>query len=108
MRKASPEIRRRLSNNLKRLRESRCYTQEDLAEFSGLNKSYISNVEQATMNVTLASLEALAKGLDCDEEELLRRPHTRGTEPGGVRCCPNGLCDTPRESRATNSSRSNF
>ena len=71
-RKASLEIRRRLSFNLKRLRGARGYTQQELANFSQLSKNYISNVEQGRLNVTLASLEALAKGLGCAEIELLR------------------------------------
>jgi transcriptional regulator with XRE-family HTH domain len=72
-RQASLEIRWRLATNIKRLREVRGYTQEDLARLCGLNKSYLSNVEQASMNVTLASLEAIAKGLGCTEEYLLTR-----------------------------------
>jgi len=39
----------------------------------GLTKSYVGNVEQATVNITLANLEALAIGLHCGEDELLRR-----------------------------------
>jgi ribosome-binding protein aMBF1 (putative translation factor) len=72
-RKASLEIRWRLSSNVRSLREARGYTQEDLARLCQLNKNYVSNVEQATVNITLANLEALAKGLGCTEEELLKR-----------------------------------
>jgi transcriptional regulator with XRE-family HTH domain len=72
-RKASPEILRRLADNLKVLRARRGYTQEELAKRCGLKKNYVSNVEQALVNITLANLEALARGLDCTEEELLRR-----------------------------------
>jgi transcriptional regulator with XRE-family HTH domain len=72
-RKASLEIRCRLANNVKGLRETRGYTQEGLAKLCRLNKNYISNIEQASVNITLANLEALAKGLSCTEEELLRR-----------------------------------
>jgi transcriptional regulator with XRE-family HTH domain len=77
-RKASPEIRWRLSTNLKRLREARGYTQSELANLCGLSKTYISNVEQGTVNISLANLEALANGLSCAEEDLLRRPSSRG------------------------------
>jgi transcriptional regulator with XRE-family HTH domain len=71
-RKASREIRNRLASNLKRLREARGLTQDELAALSRLHKNYISNVEQATVNITLANLEALAAGLGCTEEELLK------------------------------------
>jgi transcriptional regulator with XRE-family HTH domain len=73
-RKASPEILWRLSTNLKRLREARGYTQKELGRLCGLSKTYIGNVEQGTVNISLANLEALANGLDCTAEDLLRRP----------------------------------
>jgi DNA-binding Xre family transcriptional regulator len=74
IRKASADILWRLSVNLKRFREARGYTQEQLANVCGVTKSYVSNVEQATVNITLANLETLAKGLGCTESDLLRRP----------------------------------
>jgi transcriptional regulator with XRE-family HTH domain len=77
-RKASPEILWRLSTNLKRLREARGYTQKELANLCGLTKTYIGNVEQGTVNISLANLEAIANGLDCTAEDLLRRPWNGG------------------------------
>lgn len=73
-RKASREILWRLSSNVKRLRKSRGYTQQELANRCGLSKTYISNVEQGTVNISLASLEVLAIGLGCSEADLVRRP----------------------------------
>ena len=72
-RKPSMEIRYRLADNLRRYRTYRGYTQEDLAKISGLHRAYASHIEQATVNITLANLEALATGLLCGEDELLRR-----------------------------------
>jgi transcriptional regulator with XRE-family HTH domain len=78
-RKPSPEIRSRLASNIKRLREARGYTQGILAKLCRLNVKYISNVEQGTVNITLANLEALARGLRCSEEDLLtEHPIDRG------------------------------
>jgi transcriptional regulator with XRE-family HTH domain len=71
-RKVSRDALWRLASNVKRLRESLGYTQETLADVSGINKNYISNVEEGIVNVTLASLEALAAGLRCDLAELFR------------------------------------
>lgn len=73
-RKASPELRWRLATNLKMLRKARGYTQQELARRSGLTRNYISNIEQETVNISLANLEALAIGLECSEVDLLRRP----------------------------------
>jgi transcriptional regulator with XRE-family HTH domain len=70
-RKASPELLRQLSINLKRLRRERGYTQERLAKLCGFTKNYISNVEQGTVNISLANLEVLTIGLDCGFDELL-------------------------------------
>jgi transcriptional regulator with XRE-family HTH domain len=81
-RKASQEVRRRLSTNLKRLREARGYTQRELARLCGFRNTYISNVEQGTVNIGLANLEALVRGLECAEEDLLRTvPASRGISP---------------------------
>ena len=77
-RKASGEIRWRLSINARRLRQARGHTQQELAHLCGFSESYISNVEQGTVNISLANLEGLAKGLCCAEEDLLRRPPNRG------------------------------
>jgi transcriptional regulator with XRE-family HTH domain len=71
-RKASPELRRRLATNLKNLRAARGYTQQELARLTGLTRNYISNIEQETVNISLANLETLAIGLACSEEDLLR------------------------------------
>ncbi len=73
-RKPTPEILWRLLTNLKRLRAARGYTQRALADICGFSKSYISNVEQGTVNITLANLETIADGLNCTAEDLLRRP----------------------------------
>lgn len=70
-RKASPEMLRRLSNNLKRLRRERGYTQKRLGKLCGFTKSYISNVERGTVNISLAGLEALTNALNCSFDDLL-------------------------------------
>ena len=76
-RKASSEILWRLATNLRRLRKERGYTQERLAKLCGFTKNYISNVEQATVNISLANLEALTRGLNCSMDELLSQPRNR-------------------------------
>ena len=73
-RKASSDILWRLATNVKKMREARGYTQQELARRCGLNKGYVSKIEQEILNISLANLEALAAGLECSEEDLLRRP----------------------------------
>lgn len=72
-RKPSQAILLRLADNLKALRKACGYTQAGLAQRTGLTKAYIGFIEQARFNVSLASLETLAEGLECFEEDLLRR-----------------------------------
>lgn len=72
-RKPSTEICYRLADNLRRYRHYRGYTQHALAKVCGISPSYLGDVEQGNVNITLASLEALATGLKCGEDELLRR-----------------------------------
>lgn len=67
----SPEILARLSFNLKRLRRARAYTQHGLAARCGFPNSYVGDIEQENVNITLANLERLAIGLDCDLYDLI-------------------------------------
>ena len=71
-RKASAEILAILSFNVKRLREARGLTQEELARICGYHRTYISSIEQGTRNVSLANLAVLAAGLGCKMEDLFR------------------------------------
>lgn len=87
-RKASPEALWRLSTNLRRLRKAQCYTQRELAKLCGFSKTYISNVEQGTVNITLANLETIAKGLDCAIEDLVMRA------PGSRQHYVEALCES--------------
>jgi len=72
-RKPSWGICCRLADNVKKYRLLRGYTQHDLARQCGFANSYVGDIERATVNITLANLEALAAGLRCGEEELLMR-----------------------------------
>jgi transcriptional regulator with XRE-family HTH domain len=74
-RKPSWSLCCRLADNVRRYRLMRGYTQHELSRQCGFAKSYVGDVEQGTINITLANLEALAAGLRCGEEELLMRNH---------------------------------
>jgi transcriptional regulator with XRE-family HTH domain len=69
-RKASRAIRYRLADNIAALRRARGLTQERLGRRMQMQKNYVSNVEQGVVNITLANLEALAEGLQCDVRDL--------------------------------------
>jgi transcriptional regulator with XRE-family HTH domain len=86
-RKPSIAIRRCLADQVRRRRERLGYTQGQLAKACHLNEKYIARIEQALLNVTLSSLEAIAKGLRCTEAALLtpRREAKADRRRGGHR-----------------------
>ncbi len=59
----------------KRVRQERTrreLSQEQLAELAGVHRTYIGMIERGEKNITLESIEKLAKALDLMPEELLR------------------------------------
>lgn len=58
------KIRKKFSKNLKKLRETKGKTQEELAESLNISARYIQQLEgKKTPNVKLDTIEALAKAL---------------------------------------------
>jgi transcriptional regulator with XRE-family HTH domain len=55
---------------LKTLRKEKGLSQEELAERSGLNRPYISGIEQGKRNVSLEVIEKLAGALGVEIQEL--------------------------------------
>jgi transcriptional regulator with XRE-family HTH domain len=68
--------------NLIRLRAARGLTQRRFGAASGFCKTYIGDVEQGNVNVSLANLEALALGLDCSIINLVGRLSSEGFRRG--------------------------
>ncbi|WP_417794833.1 helix-turn-helix domain-containing protein [Terasakiella pusilla] len=73
MRRPSEEITATLSGNIRRLRSSQGLSQEQLADKSGLHRTYIGAVERGERNVSLSSLEVIASALDVDVPTLLSK-----------------------------------
>jgi transcriptional regulator with XRE-family HTH domain len=57
--------------NLRQLREQRGFTQQQLANKSGLASSQISNIECGQREPSLKSLRKLRRALRCTWDELL-------------------------------------
>lgn len=64
----------KLADKVKDLRKMNDFSQEKLAEKSGLSPTYIGNIERAEQNPTLTTLEKIAKAFNITVEELLSFP----------------------------------
>jgi len=58
-----PEERKALGETIKKLRESKKMTQEDLADVVDMNVSYIAKIENGYVNTSVRNLIKIAKGL---------------------------------------------
>ena len=60
-----------LGKRIQSVREKRGLTQEALEELTGINTKYISAIECGQKNVTVKTLEKIARGLNIECYELL-------------------------------------
>ena len=60
--------------NLRRVRVAQGLSQERLALAAGIDRAYVGRVERGSENVTIATLEAMAKALAVPVVALLAEP----------------------------------
>ena len=65
------DIRKRLGNNVRRLRLEKGWSQEDYADRAGIHRTYVSDIERGARNPTVTVVEKLAKPLDTKPGTLL-------------------------------------
>ena len=68
------DIRKKVGQNVRRLRDEKDWTQEDLAHETGLHRTYISGIERGVRNPTVEVLEKIAIELDISPGRLLDEP----------------------------------
>ena len=67
------EARRRVAENLRRLRKERGLSQAAMAELADFHRTYVSQLERCITNISLDGLERLARALNVDVLDLLAR-----------------------------------
>ena len=68
--KNKPDIRERFGFAVKTRREELQLTQEDLAEKAGIHRTYLSDVERGSRNLSLINIGRLAAALSMSLAEL--------------------------------------
>jgi transcriptional regulator with XRE-family HTH domain len=66
------DMRKLVGRNVKRIRQEKGLTQEQLAELSGFSQQDLSGLEQGRRNPTIVSLYELATALGVSHMELVR------------------------------------
>lgn len=61
---------------VRQCREARGWSQERLAEYSDLSRSYVGEIERGSVIASLATVEKLAKSMDMNSSALLMRGET--------------------------------
>ena len=79
------ETRAIIGWNLRRLRVGKGLSQERLAFAAGLDRAYVGRVERGSENVTVSTLEMLAKVLEVPVADLFREPSKDEPRPAPLK-----------------------
>ncbi len=65
------DIQKKFGDKLRELRKQKGFSQEELAFKSALHRTYISDIERGSRNVSLKNIEKIAKALGISPKFLL-------------------------------------
>jgi transcriptional regulator with XRE-family HTH domain len=65
------DIREILGTKIRKVRQKKKMSQEGLAFESGLHRTYISDIERGSRNVSIKNIEKIAKALEISLKELM-------------------------------------
>jgi transcriptional regulator with XRE-family HTH domain len=65
------DIRKLLGDTIKRIRQKKKISQEELTFESRLHRTYISDIERGTRNVSIKNIEKIARALNVSLRELM-------------------------------------
>jgi transcriptional regulator with XRE-family HTH domain len=66
-------LREVLASNLRRIRQEAKFSQEELADIAGLDRTYISALERCRYSASVDVLERLASAMKVEASRLLER-----------------------------------
>ncbi len=66
------DIKIRVGLKIKELRVRNGFTQENLSELTGIDRTYISDVERGLRNIAIVNLEKIANAFNIELWELLK------------------------------------
>ena len=73
------KIREVLALNVRKFRQAKGLSQEELADRADIDRTYISAIERSVYGATIDVVDRLARSLDVEAADLLRRPPTPTT-----------------------------
>ncbi len=78
-------IQSQFGKAVRNARTARGISQEQLADLSGLDRSYIGGVERGERNLSILAIDKIAHGLEISISDLLKglRSERRGATRGG-------------------------
>jgi len=68
----SQSTAKRFGNNMKKIRLEKGMSQGDICRALNLDRAYISNVENGKQNLTISTMEKIAKALGVKIDQLLK------------------------------------
>jgi transcriptional regulator with XRE-family HTH domain len=71
------EIREVLARNLRKARQAKGLSQEELAHRAGVDRTYVSALERRVYAASIEVVDRLARELDVEAADLLRWPTRR-------------------------------
>jgi transcriptional regulator with XRE-family HTH domain len=71
------DLQRAMATNVRRERQARELTQEELADRAGLSSRYLGSIERARVAASVIVLGKLAQALKVDPCDLIRSPSRR-------------------------------
>ncbi len=67
------EINKKVGLNIRKYREKKGWSQEQLAFEADLHRAYIGQIERAEKNIGLINFEKIAKALNIELDNLLKK-----------------------------------